>query len=415
MNELHGENPLARRQMANLRNGLLAIVATLVCIGLVLVYSASCVRAGKGSFDFVFMQRQLLWLGLGLAGLFIVSYMKPYYLRLLAGPLGLIIFGLLAAVLVPGIGTRVNGAARWLRFGGYNMQPSELAKIGMVILLAAFLARFKDGRLPFWRGFVPGAGLIGICCALIIKEPDFGTAALIGGVLLSVLIVGGARWWQVSLMVVMALPPAVFVAITRVDYILDRVGAWQSGVRDDKGYQIWQSQVALGSGGLTGMGLGEGVSKLYYLPEAHTDFIFAIAGQELGLCGTLFILTLFAAFVFQGIRIVRALDDRFCALCAYGITAVIGLQAAFNIAVVTASVPPKGISLPFISFGGSGLCMMLIAVGVLVSVTRYGKLRGEATVSPAQDGELMPDAESGADESADTGEEEQTDSRRYAA
>lgn len=369
-----------RRKLATSRNRLLVIMMTLVCTGLVLIYSASCVKAGGNSgMDFAYLQKQVQWLLYGCVGMFIVSRLRPSHLRMLAWPLGLLVFALLVAVLIPGIGTTVNGASRWLRWGG-NMQPSELAKFGMVIVMAAWLARFVSGQLPFWRGFLPGALLAGACCGLIMKEPDFGTAALISSVLVAMLIVAGARFWQVASLAIVAIPPAVVIGITKFDYILNRIHAWQSGTKDDKGYQIWMSKVALGSGGLTGMGLGEGVSKLYYLPEAHTDFILAVAGQELGFCGTIFILILFAAFVFEGARLVSNLPGRFSALCAFGIVCVIGLQAAFNIAVVTASVPPKGISLPFISYGGSGLCMAMMAVGVLVALTRNPEL-GEAVAA----------------------------------
>lgn len=374
-----------KKTMASIRARLLAVVMTLICLGVVLVYSASCVRAGNSTagFDLAFMEKQLLWLLLGCVGMAIMSRIPPHWLRALAWPLGLLTLGLLVAVLIPGIGAKVNGASRWLRFGGGNMQPSEMAKVVLVIVMAAFLARFSGiGGLPFWRGFLPGAMLVGAYCALIMKEPDFGTSALIGSVLVAMLIAGGARFWQIAGMALVALPPAVVIGITKFDYILSRVHAWVSGSKDDKGYQIWMSKVALGSGGLTGMGLGEGTSKLYYLPEAHTDFIFAVAGQELGLCGTLFILLLFGAFAYEGMRLVRHLKDRFCALCAFGLVTMISLQAAFNIAVVTGSVPPKGISLPFISFGGSGLCMAMSAVGVLIAITRYPAPRKAAVRAP---------------------------------
>ncbi len=357
-------------KLNSVRNRLIAVVSVLICTGVVLVYSASCVRAGRSTFDYLYLEKQLIWLAIGTVGMLVATRMSLNWLKKISGPLCIIVYGLLAVVLVPGIGSRINGAARWLRFGGFNMQPSELAKIGMVIVIAAFLAKFKEDKLPFFKGFIPAMAMSAIACGLIMVEPDFGTAALSGAVLIGMVIVGGARLWQVSLMVLTALPPAVYIGLTKFDYIMARVNVWLEGAKDGKGYQVWMSKVALGSGGLTGMGLGQGVSKLFYLPEAHTDFILAIAGQELGLCGTLFILSMFAIFVYEGIRLVRYAPDKFSALCAFGFTAFIGLQAAFNIAVVTASIPPKGISLPFISFGGSGLCSAMIAVGLMISITR---------------------------------------------
>lgn len=349
---------------------IIIIVSVLVCLGIILVYSASCIRAGRHGADYLFLQKQLLWLLVGACGLFIASRFNFNKLRKFAGPICLIVYGLLGAVLIPGVGSRINGAARWLRFGGYNMQPSEFAKIGMVIAVGAFLASFKSEKLPFFKGFLPAISLVAVACGLIMIEPDFGTAALTGAVLTGMIIVAGARLWHILVLAVFALPPVVFIGLTKFDYIMARINVWLEGEKTGKGYQVWMSKVALGSGGLTGMGLGEGVSKLYYLPEAHTDFIFAIAGQELGLVGTLFILTMFCVFVFEGTRLVRYSPDKFSALCAFGFTAFIGLQAVFNIAVVTASVPPKGISLPFISFGGSGLSSAMVSVGLMLSITR---------------------------------------------
>lgn len=367
MNEIIAEK---KHVLKSIRNRILAVAFTLIGLGVVLVYSASCVKAGNAGFDLTYLKKQLIWLGIGLVTMSIMSFMNVQWLRRISWLVFILMLALLVAVLVPGIGTRVNGASRWLRFGGYNMQPSEMAKIGMVLVMAGFLAKFDGKCLPFFRGFVPAVMLTGMVLGLIMLEPDFGTSALIGAVMGSMIVVGGARLSHTLVALAGTIPPAVYIAITKMDYIASRIQAWHSGEKDGKGYQIWMSKVALGSGGLTGMGLGEGVSKLYYLPEAHTDFIFAIAGQELGLVGTVVIVLLFSILVYEGMRLVKNAPDKFTALVAYGITAVIGLQAVFNIAVVTGSIPPKGISLPFISFGGSGLCVALAMIGTLVSITR---------------------------------------------
>ncbi len=359
-----------KRVLKSIRERILAVAFTLVTLGVVLVYSASCVKAGNNGFDLTYLTKQLIWLGLGLVALAVMSWINIQRLRRLSLPLLLVLLVVLGAVIVPGIGTRVNGASRWLRFAGFNMQPSELAKFAMILVMAGFLSRFEGKSLPFFRGFVPAVAMTGVVLGLIVLEPDFGTSALIGVVMGSMIVVGGAKLWHTLLALVCTLPPGVYVAITKMDYIASRIQAWIDGEKDGKGYQIWMSKVALGSGGLTGMGLGEGVSKLYYLPEAHTDFILAIAGQELGFIGTVVILLLFGILVYEGMRLVKHAPSKFTALVAYGVTAVIGFQAVFNIAVVTASVPPKGISLPFISFGGSGLCMALAMIGALVSITR---------------------------------------------
>ena len=359
-----------KKTLKSIRDRIIAVSLTLVGIGVVLVYSASCVKAGNAGFDLTYLKKQLIWLAIGLVTMGIMSFVNLQTIRKFIKPIFLLIIVLLVVVLTPGIGTRVNGASRWLRFAGFNMQPSEIAKILMVFVMSATLAKFKGKHLPFWKGFVPAVMLTGMVVGLIMLEPDFGTSALIGAVMGSMIVVGGARLFHTLLALAGTLPPGVYLAITKMDYIASRINAWLSGDKDGKGYQIWMSKVALGSGGVTGMGLGEGVSKLYYLPEAHTDFILAIAGQELGLVGTIGIVLLFSILVYEGMRLVKHAPDKFTSLVAYGIVAIIGLQAAFNIAVVTASIPPKGISLPFISFGGSGLCVALAMIGTLVSITR---------------------------------------------
>ena len=352
---------------------------TLTALGVVLIYSASCVRAAAGGgTDFAFLARQLIWLGLGAAGLCLAARLDLSRWKGAVWPLFLLTVLMLAAVRVPGVGTKVNGAYRWLRLGGFNMQPSELAKMAMVVAMAAFLARRPDKYLPFWRGLLPAGLLAALPVGLIMVEPDVGTSALIAAVALSMLVVGGGKVWQLLLAAAPAVPAAALFVLAKGDYIRERVSAWQSGSTEGAGYQPWMSKIALGSGGLTGMGLGAGPAKLYYLPEAHTDYIFAIAGQELGLCGTLGVMALFLAFVVAGLRLCRLAGDRFKALVIYGVTATIGLQAAFNMAVVTATIPPKGISLPFISFGGSGLCIALTAVGLVLGLTRPPKAAAPA-------------------------------------
>lgn len=356
------------------RAAFIGSALTLTTIGVVMIYSASCVRAADGGTDLSFLSKQVVWLLLGGAGMLIgsrVNWQRHKLFIIAAFTFSLL---LLVAVLVPGVGTRVNGAYRWLRFGGFNMQPSELLKITGVLMLAFFLTRTEEKYLPFVSIFLPAAMLAGIPVVIIMIEPDVGTAALIGVVLVSMLLVAGARIWQIILTMILALPPAVVIGLTKMDYIMQRVAAWQAGERDGKGYQTWMSQVALGSGGLTGVGLGEGPAKLYYLPEAHTDFVLAIIGQELGLCGTLFVIALFLTFIYAGLSLMRSAPNRFSLLVIYGITAMIGLQAAFNIAVVTASIPPKGISLPFISFGGSGLCIALTAIGMVMGITKNSEV-----------------------------------------
>ncbi len=385
MIEASEETEARAEALRAIRTHILGAVFTLAGLGLVFVYSASAIRALGFGWEMFFVHKQVQWLAYGLVALAVASWLDYRWLRRLWLPILGLCLGLLGIVLVPGIGSPRNGAYRWLEIGGYNMQPSELAKLGLIIVVAALLARPGPGRLPFWRGFLPLAALIAVACGLIAVAPDFGTAALVAVVLGAMLLAGGARLWHLALLALALTPPVSYYGLTHFDHIQRRVNAWWIGSTTGTGYHAFMSQVTLGSGGTTGMGLGQGVAKLHYLPEAHTDFIFAILGQELGLAGTLFVVCLFAFLVWEGRRLVTYAPDRFGSLLAFGIVFWLGLQAAFNIAVVTATIPPKGISLPFISFGGSGLCVAFAAVGILVSITRSRTGAAVVSSSPAVD------------------------------
>lgn len=367
--EIPQQNPIDKHvTLASIQTWLGATVATLLGLGVILVYSASAIRAHQYGWSFFYLEKQCIWFLIGLGGLVITRFIPLAWWRR-AAPL-LFLFGLvlLLAVWMPGVGRQVNGAARWIRIGGYNAQPSEFAKIALILGLASFLSRFSTPPLPFFKGLLPATLLGGGAVGLIAMEPDLGTAALLGVVFSALLLVGGARLGHMMILALIALPPAGYYVFTHFDHVHRRIEAWLQGTSEGSGYQIMMSKLALGSGGIWGMGLGQGTAKLYYLPEAHTDFIFAVAGQELGLVGALGIVLLFGIFVIQGIRLILCLEDRFSQFLAFGITFLYGLQAAFNIAVVTASIPPKGISLPWVSFGGSGLCVALASVGFLLQL-----------------------------------------------
>ncbi len=364
------EETRLEHQAADCRIRLLSIVFALVGLGVVMVYSASAMRATGFGCDLYFIEKQVMWLGIGVTGLLFFSLIDYRWLKKL-WPFALVLtMGLLVAVRVPGIGTKVNGAYRWLRMGGQTMQPSELAKVLLVIAFAGILSRHE--KMKFWKHTLPMLVLTGLFVGMIAIEPDLGTSALVLTVLVSVLIAAGAKIWHLIVVGIFALPPAVFVSYSKLAHVQTRVQAWLQGNTDGTGYQITMSKLALGSGGLWGVGLGKGPAKLYYLPEAHTDFILAIIGQELGLVGTLVVVGLFLALAFEGFRLAARTRDRFGALLTTGIMTIFTVQSLFNIAVVTASVPPKGIALPFISFGGSGLCVALAGVGIMVSVSRFG-------------------------------------------
>jgi cell division protein FtsW len=275
--------------------------------------------------------------------------------------------------MVPGLGVRINGARRWFMLAGITFQPSEAVKPLMIAGLAGWIVHAREKIATFKWGFLPGAALLGATVILVGLEPDLGSAALLTCVLGSLLFVGGVRMKYALPAIGLAAPLGAVVAYSKLGYIQQRVHDWLSGNSDPlrSGYQITQAMMAQGSGGVLGAGLGQGHSKLLFLPEAHNDFIFALIGEELGLIGTLSLLTLFALFVVQGWRVARRAPDMLGTLIALGVTIFIGLQSAINIAVVTHSMPTKGISLPLVSYGGSSLIFTLAAVGLLLNVAAH--------------------------------------------
>ncbi len=286
----------------------------------------------------------------------------------------LLVIGFLIVALVPGVGSERHGARRWIHFGpeqyGLGFQPSELAKLGVIIFIAAWLAHRQGIMHRFWRGLIPAVMLIGLVDALIILE-DLGTAALItlvGGMLI---LAAGARWWHAGLL---AFPGLVGFAgmVVAKPYRMERLTSFQNIWADPlgSGYHAIQSLISIASGGMWGQGLGGGMQKLGYLPEARNDFIFSVICEEMGTVGGWVILGMFLCLTLLGLMILRQAHDPFGKLLAMGITLMIGFQAAMNIAVVTVSVPTKGISLPFISAGGSGVIFYSIAAGLLAAVSR---------------------------------------------
>ncbi len=292
--------------------------------------------------------------------------------------------GFLAAVLVTPLGREINGARRWLALGPLGFQPSELAKLSLVLFVAAYAVHRSAERVgragvqSFWKGFLPLVGVFGICAALVVKE-DFGTTVLLAAVILAMILMAGCRWWHVALL----LPPAAFVVyhMLHTPFRMQRLMAYRNPFADPAGagYHPIQSLLAIGGGGANGAGLDNGIQKMGYLPEANTDFIFSVICEELGFVGATMVVILFAAFVVVGWRVMSRCQNLFGKLAAFGITAIIGLQAAINIAVVTVTIPTKGIALPFISSGGTGWIMNALAVGVLMSIERVNRREYEAS------------------------------------
>jgi cell division protein FtsW len=348
----------------------------LVGIGLVMVFSSSAVTSNiKYDDAYLFFKRQLLWALIGIICMLVV--MKFNYVRIKDLAIPLMLFTLLCLILVmTPLGITAKGATRSLGVGFLQFTPSELAKLAMVMFLAKVMDVNLDRMRSFTQGMLPLLVFIALVCGLIMLQPDLGTSFAIAGTAFFMMLVAGARWSHLG---VIALSGAglVTAAIALADYRLERFIAFLDPWKfpTDEGFQTIQSLYALGSGGLFGMGLGRSRQKFFYLPEQHTDFIFAILGEELGFLGAFLVISLFLLFAWRGFRIALNAPDTFGSLLATGLTTMIVFQAAINIAVVSGALPVTGITLPFISYGGSSLLFTLIAVGFLLNISRYSTYR----------------------------------------
>jgi len=372
---------------------LLVLVLTLFAFGMVMLYSATAVTAEKSprfQDDTHFLKKQLLWVMVSIGAMIVVGRVPfPLWARW-RGPILLLTLGVLGLVFVPGVGAQINAAKRWIRVGGQFLQPSEAAKLGIAIYLCGFAAADPERLKSFFRGFVPAMSVIAVVCGMIIIEPDIGTAVFVATVMTLTLVVAGIRVWHLVPSILGGGGLAAYYALTHTTHVMARIQTFRHPEVDPqgKGHQITQSLIALGSGGWTGVGLGQGTSKLYFLPEAHSDFIFPVIGEELGFLGASAMILLYMAIGFVGYRIMRRTRDRFAFLLSFAVTTYIILQAAMNVAVVTASMPTKGIPLPFVSAGGSSVLFTMIGVGILVNIanaTERGECpeRGSASCSPA--------------------------------
>ena len=362
-----------RRERHDPAYALLLAVMALTAIGIVMVYSASSVRSYFNNADPAAQGlEQIVWAGIGLTGLLVASRIDFRHLRYLAIPIFVITLGLLAVVLVPGIGTEVNGSRRWIVIPGFgSLQPAEFAKLAVVLYLAHWLDRRGKAAGTFWNGLVPFALVIAPGFALIALEPDLGTAGMYAIAAGSVFFMAGANLVYVGAIAAAVLGSA-WMMVSTTAYQLQRVQSFLDPFVDPRGagYNAVQSLFALALGGITGLGLGESKQKFLYLPAPSTDFIFAIIGEEWGLVGTLTVVALFIVIAYQGYRIAITAPDTFSGLLACGITTWLVVQALINMMVVTALLPVTGIPLPFISAGGSALTINLAAVGILLSISR---------------------------------------------
>jgi cell division protein FtsW len=357
-----------------LRNAYLLNILALVGIGVVMVFSSSAIRVIPGAEvdPFVFIKHHLMFVGMGLAGMAVFAKLDYGLWQRFAKPIYLLGLALLVLTLIPGIGTEFNGARRWLRFGGVGIQPSDFAKLALLISASSYAVMRRNELGSIRRGFLPACMFVGIYVVLVMAQPDFGTSLFLGASAFLVLLVGGLRARHLAIAALIVLPFASVVMYAKFDHIKVRVMTFLDPTMDPrgKGHQVKQSLIAIGSGGMEGQGLGRSMQKLYYLPEQETDFIFAVLAEETGFVGSVMTLALFASLMWLGMKIARRSRDRFGSLLVTGVTGAIGLQAAINIAVVTASVPTKGIGLPFISFGGSSCFFYLCGAGLVLSVAR---------------------------------------------
>jgi len=362
--------------MRSIRISIAYITTFLIFIGIVMIYSTSGIYAMQELGDqLYYLKRHLLFLTVGLGLTVAVMTMDYRDLAKIAKPLLLFTILLLILVLVPGIGKASYGARRWFRLGAFYFQPTELMKMAMLIYVADYLTRKQHRIAYFADGFLPVMMVMGFVCALILKQPDLGSSFLIGMITLIMIFIAGARLRYIGVLSVLALP-AFYFLVYRVPYRWARIVTFLDpwGDSHGAGFQLTQSQIALGSGGFFGVGLGKSVQKLFYLPAAHTDFILSIIGEELGFVGAFLVIFLFMAFIWQGARIAKRTLDPFGYFLSIGIVAMIGLQATVNVGVSIGALPTKGLPLPFISYGGSALLFNMAAVGLLLNISRIQDL-----------------------------------------
>jgi cell division protein FtsW len=353
---------------------LLVLMLVLLTVGVIMLFSTSSLYARDRYGDAHYLlKRQLVWMLLGAVACATAACTPYPKLRPAAGALLTVAVLLLAAVLLPGIGVKVGGARRWLGLGPMRFQPSELAKLALVLWLAHWYSKQQRRLDRFSRGFALPAAVVAVVLALVLAEPDFGTTALLAAVSFALMYVAGVR--------LRFLLPATLAAATVFAALLlhnpvrfQRLLAFTDleKYKQGPGYQAWQAILSFGSGGVSGLGLGNSRQKLFYLPEAHTDFIFPIIGEELGLAGTLGILLCFALMIGCAVAISLRSPELFGQYLGLGIALLLAGQVLINIGVVTAWLPTKGLPLPFISFGGSNLVLNMTAVGILLSIYRHG-------------------------------------------
>jgi len=351
---------------------LMFAVAALLGISIVMVFNTSYFFASERYGDPLYVcWKHVLSIALGIVCCAVASRVRSATWDRFAYPLLALAIIALVMVLLPGVGIVRGGARRWIGLGVVNLQPSELAKVVTVLYLARSMVRKGPRMRTFALGILPHAIVVAVMVALVAREPDFGSAALLGLLLGAMLFAGGARWRHLLVPVVSVLPLcayAIYSSPYRLRRIMVFIDPWQQP--RDAGFQLVQSFLAFGGGGLVGVGLGESKQKMFYLPEAHTDFIFSVIGEELGLLGALALILLFALIAVRGFRVAFRHPTPFGQLVAFGLTLLIVVQAGINMAVVIGLLPTKGLALPLVSYGGSAMLCDMAAVGIVLALSR---------------------------------------------
>ena len=352
---------------------LLLVTLLLVTVGTVMIYSSSSILAMErfrdGQF---FVKKQIFFLFLGLLVMVLMTRIPYYKLRKLAWPSIVVSAVLLIAIWIPHLGIRAGGAVRWLNLGIFSFQVSELAKVALILFLAHFLTQRANHVREIIQGLLIPLGVTGVIVGLILLQPDFGTTVIISVITLMMIYLAGGRIVHLVGLATLLLPVAVWLLLHRT-YRLTRLMAFMDPWKDPRnsGFQIIQSLIAFGSGGAFGVGIGDGMQKLFYLPEPHTDFILSVIAEEGGLIGVGLILFLYIVLIIRGFQISLKAPELFGNLLASGLTMLLALEAFINIAGVMGLIPLKGLALPFLSYGGTSLIMSLIAVGILLNISGY--------------------------------------------
>lgn len=360
---------------------ILISVILLVGLGLIMIYSSSAVLAYQHFKDpYYFLKRQSVWIIIGATLMVLFMILDYHFLQKITYPALIVTIFLLVVVLFPQFGKKVGGAQRWLQIGSFSFQPSELAKFTLVLYIVHSLdkkqARIKD----FFYAYLPNIIVLGLFSTLLIFQPDMGTTAILMTVVFILFFIAGIKF-NYLFYSVMILLPIICAAILNSEYQKTRIISFLDPEKDPlgTGYQIIQSFLAFGRGNLFGLGLGDSMQKLFFLPEAHTDFIFSIIGEELGFTGTAAVVILFLAIIWRGIQISLKSPDLYGTYLSLGLTSLIGVQALVNLAVTVGLLPTKGLTLPFVSLGGSSLVISMVSAGVLLNVSKVTRCRGKGT------------------------------------